>query len=456
VQHDLIVSPNIDSFDVKKRIAALAGIVREAGPQKCIDPASGGINMHIHSFYSYNSVGYSPAHIALECRRNGLYAAALCDFDVLDGLEEFLTAGQMLGLRAAVHLETRAFLKEYSVMEINSPGEPGVTYIMGAGFGRLPSEKSNASSLLKNFRQQANTRNRDLVKRINRHLPEIAIDYDAVVLPMSPGKCPTERHIIKAYRLEAQKLFPHREGLLKYWSKLFKKPLAEVEILIDNTAAMEDKLRSLLAKKGGLGYVQPGEKTFPLVDDFIAWVLKCGAIPMVTWLDGTSRGEEDMLKMLECMKTKGAAALNIIPERNHNIKNAEERRLKLRKLDDVVAAAQKIKFPINIGTEMNKVGQPFADDLECEALKPYRADFLRGANIMVGQTILTRYANFSYCGKAATAEFGKNIARKNDFFEKIGKLPPLNKARAEKLEKMGFAKALRYLCDSSARGGGYG
>lgn len=445
-----IISQDIDSFNLQTRLAALADAVRDLHLKT--DVHAGPVNMHIHSFYSYNARGYSPAHIALECRKNNFYAAGLCDFDVLDGLEEFFAAGQMLGLRVAVHLETRAYLREYARVEINSPGEPGVTYIMGAGFGCLPEGKLTAMKTLSEFRQQANLRNRALVGRINERLQEIAIDYDSDVLPLSPGGCPTERHIVRAYCLKAQNIFQDREKLAAFWAKLLRKTDQETLLLLNDPPAMDDKVRSLLAKSGGIGYVQPDEKTFPPADDFIAWVLQCDAIPMVTWLDGTSKGEGNMAEMFACLKAKGAAALNIVPDRNHNIKNEKERRVKLQKLNEVIQAARNFGFPVNIGTEMNKNGQPFFDDLQCEALAPYREDFLRGANIMIGQSILARYAGFSYCGPAALSEYGRDTARKNDFFEAVGKLEPLNRAQAGKLEEMGFTKAFQYLRDSAVNG----
>jgi len=448
---------DIDSFNLEERLNALEDIVRAFPadtPAKsgAINHAYGVVNMHIHSFYSYNAQGYSPAHIALECRKNNFYAAALCDFDVLDGLEEFFTAGKMLGLRTAVHMETRAYLKEYARMEINSPGEPGVTYMLGAGFGSLPPENSPAMETLVKFRQQANLRNRALVGRINARLPEISIDYDIDVLPLSPGGCPTERHIVKAYCLKARNVFLDRGKLTAFWSTLLHKTGGEVERLLDDQPAMDDKVRSLLAKSGGIGYVRPDEKTFPSAESFMACVLQCNAIPMASWLDGTSAGEGDMPAMLECLKAKGAAALNIILDRVHNLPDVNERRIKLQNLNKVILAARKLAFPINIGTEMNRKGQPFFDDLSCEALAPYREDFLRGANIMIGQTILARYAGFSYCGKDAESEFGGDVARKNKFFEAAGKLPPLNHAQAGRLEEMGFAKAFQYLRDSSVNG----
>lgn len=447
----------IDSFDLKTRLNVLADIVRQpdakVGPgKKQADHVSRAVNMHIHSFFSYNCHEYSPAHIAVVCRQNNLYAAALCDFDVLDGLDEFLIAGQMLGLRAAVHLETRAYLREFSDVEINSPGETGVSYVMGAGFGCLPAPNSKPMKMLNDLRQQSNLRNRTLVERINKRLPDIALDYDVDVRPLSPGGCPTERHIVKAYRMKSEQAFPCKNKLNAFWSGLFCKPGNETAPLLNNPSALEEKMRSILVKKGGVGYVRPTGKTFPPADDFIAWVLSCNAIPMATWLDGTSPGENDIKKMLEYMKSKGAAALNIIPDRNHNIKNADERRLKIRKLSEVITAARAFSFPINIGTEMNKAGQPLFDDLDGKALNLYKSDFLRGANIMIGQTLLTRYANYSYCGSVAFSEYGNDTSRKNDFFESVGKLRPLSLHEAGRLQNMGGEKAFNCINDSSVTG----
>ncbi|MFH1476006.1 MAG: hypothetical protein ABIH24_00730 [Verrucomicrobiota bacterium] len=436
----------LDSFDPDERAQALKSLVVCCGAS--LPEPWERVNMHLHSFFSYNTRGYSPSRIAWEARRQGLFAAGLCDFDVLDGLEEFLVAGQALGLRATVNLETRAFMREYAAEDINSPGEPGVTYIMGAGFARSPKPGSPAAAMLLQFRRQAGERNRALVQRINAYLPEIALDYDADVLPLSPGACPTERHIVRAYREKANAAFKTPAALFEFWAKLIKVRPVDVETWSRKIPVMEDKIRAVLAKSGGIGYEQPTEKTFPSVDAFVAWVRDCQALPMMTWLDGTSGGEADAKKMLECLRDRGVCALNIIPDRNHRIADPAARAVKLQKLAEIVAVAEKMQLPVNIGTEMNKDGQPFVDDTSCEALQPYHAVFLRGACIMVGQTLLARYADFSYVSAAAQAEFGNNIKKKNIFFEAVGKLPPLTAIFAAKLSALGPEQALTYLRDS--------
>jgi hypothetical protein len=198
-QHTL--EAQLDDFDPAARQAALKTLIAEHGGK--LPPAGTNLNMHLHSFFSYNAEGWSPSHLAWEARKAGLYAAGLCDFDVLDGLEEFLEAAARLDLRATVNLETRAFMRDYADVDLSSPGEPGVTYIMGAGFTRLPTAGSSQAEGLDGYRRRAQERNLALISRINPHVPEIAVDYEQDVLPLTPRGGATERHMIAAEAMGA-------------------------------------------------------------------------------------------------------------------------------------------------------------------------------------------------------------------------------------------------------------
>ena len=97
------------------------------------------VNLHAHTFFSYNAYGYSPSKFAWLARKAGLAVAGIVDFDVLDGVDEFLEAGRLIGLKCCAGLESRVFVPEFATLEINSPGEPGVAYNMGVGFPRAAS-----------------------------------------------------------------------------------------------------------------------------------------------------------------------------------------------------------------------------------------------------------------------------------------------------------------------------
>jgi len=442
-------SATVDSlcdFNEDLRRAALQQLAASSSfPQPGVN-----FNMHCHSFFSYNADGWSPSRVAYECRSRGLCAAALCDFDVLDGLDEFLEAGRLLALRTAAHLETRAFVRELSNEEISSPGEPGVTYIMGCGFTGMPTGDTAQAKTLAHLRQGAQDRNLALIARVNATLPDIAVDYARDVLPLTPKGVATERHIVRAYCTQARKTFADPAARAAFWAPLLKCEAAAFPAIEANVPKLEDLVRNALAKRGGIGYIQPDEKTFPLADDFTRWVHDCHAIPTIAWLDGTSGGEANCDHLLDLMTSKGCAALNIIPDRNWNLKDPQDAARKQARLDEVVKACVKRELPVNIGTEMNKGGLPFVDDLAGPVLSRYAATFIQGMRLMVGQTLLGVYAHAPYLGERALAEF-KDIKKRNAFYASVGALPALTTERADALIEAGSDKAFSMLADAAKK-----
>lgn len=432
----------LDSYDDTARLNALRNLQTEADAGVT---QSDNVNMHCHSFFSYNPDNWSPSQIVWKASRAGLYAAALNDFDVLDGLEEFLTAGEIVGLRTAVHLETRVYLNAFSDKEITSPGEPGVTYIMGSCFPTIPEEGTGAFNGLLALREGSRDRNIALVERINPHINDVAVDYEKDVLPLTPRGNATERHIIKAYLNKSRAVFGSEDKVADYWAQVLGKSQEDVLTLLAGPA-IEEALRSKLAKKGGFGYVQPSAETFPLMEDFINWVKSCKGIPMITWLDGTSDGESDPHALIECQMALGCAALNIIPDRNWNIKDEAVKAKKVANLAAMVKACDDLNLPINIGTEMNKEGLPFVDDLNGLVLSTHKASFMFGAQIMVGASILARYADKYYTACPLP------LPERNALFASVGKLPPLTSTIVLKLREFGFENAFNYIIDSSKLG----
>lgn len=138
-------------------------------------------------------------------------------------------------------------------------------------------------------------------------------------------------------------------------------------------------------KKGGVGYVQPDNTTFPDVKEFFDWVTECGGIPVATWLDGTNKGEANPHELMEYYKSKGAVAFNIIP---HRTATAE----KYHYLQAVIKAARELKMPLCMGTEMNSPGQPLLDKWFGKYLKVYRQDALNGGQYFHRHTVRNRAA----------------------------------------------------------------
>ena len=407
----------LSSFDTWERVNALQTLATITA----FPPETAAMNLHVHSFFSYNGEGWSPSRIAYEMKQLGLYGSALCDFDVLQGVEEFLTAGDLLGLRTAASFESRVFFSEYADQEINSPGEPGVFYFMGSGFVKAPADGSKAAQGFELLLEQSHRRNRELIARVNAALPGAKLDYERDVLPLTPDKNATERHIVRAYYDQAIKEQGSPEAAAAFWAKVFGAD--EAELAAKSPNAMNDYLRSKLMKKGGLGYTQPTKDTFPPIEQVIELIRECRALPNAAWLDGSLPGEADPKAQLECLVAKGLEMVNIIPDRNWNFKDPAKAAVRVQALNEYIAAAQALDLPIIVGTECNKPGQRKVDDFKAPALAPHLDTFTFGANVLFGHTRLLRYADYSYSDAQAKADFPTRKAR-NDFFAAVGALPP--------------------------------
>ncbi len=393
--------------------------------------------MHCHTFFSFNAYGYSPAGLAWLAKRRGFAAIGIVDFDVLDGVEEFLDACEIAGVRGSAGIETRVFIPQFAAREINSPGEPGVSYHMGIGFtaGRPPAA---AAATLAALRDRAERRNREMLARLNAHLAPLTIDYDTDVLPLTPAGNATERHMLVALIRKAAAMMndgpeaaPSRE-LLAFWAAKLATTEAQVAAVIGDYVKFSNLVRSKLMKKGGVGYVVPTPASFPTVEEYHRFIIACGALPTVTWLDGTSAGEQAIEELMDLLIGQGAAALNIIPDRNWNIADPELRALKVRKLHEIVELAARLDLPINVGTEMNAPGNKLVDDFDVPEMAPLRQTFLDGAYFIYGHTIMQRALGLGYQSEWARRHLPTRRAR-NAFYRAVGRRVPPGKAGMARL-----------------------
>ncbi|MFB0552851.1 MAG: hypothetical protein ACETWQ_05995 [Phycisphaerae bacterium] len=403
----------LDSFDPKERKQALTALCEKVRAGEIDLPRAGtDVNLHCHTFFSYNTYGYSPSKFAWLARKAGLAVAEVVDFDVLDALKEFLAAARMLGLKACAGLETRVFVPEFATRVMTSPGEPGITYHMGVGFPS-PSLEGKEKEFLLNLRKTAQQRNQDLMGRVNKHLKPVELDYEKDVLVLTPGGNATERHMCLAYARKAKEIFPD-DKLCEFWSE---KLGVEIETsALPQGRKLLDTIRARTMKRGGVGYVQPDKGSFPLMADMNQFILAAGAIPVHTWLDGTSEGEKDIEELLKVAMSSGAAAINVIPDRNYTPGAKGE---KLQNLYRVVELAQKLHLPVVEGTEMNSPGQKFVDNFDTAELAPLVPVFLKGAHIVYAHSVLQQKCGLGYTSDWAKRNF-KSTAEKNEFFEELG------------------------------------
>ncbi|GIV75910.1 MAG: hypothetical protein KatS3mg050_0304 [Litorilinea sp.] len=412
-----LLQEQLNDFDPAVRRQALERLLA-LQPQPPRPPAEVA-NMHCHTFFSFNAYGHSPTSLAWLGRQQGFKLMGIVDFDVLDGVDEFLDACALTGVRGSAGIETRVYLPEFAQHEMNSPGEPGVLYHMGIGF-TTTDVSPEAAAILDELRTQSAQRNQGLIQRVNAYLDPVQVDYERDVLPLTPKGNATERHIVVAYVRQAERHYPDEAARQRFWADRLDLPAERVARLMADPPAFQNQIRSKLMKRGGVGYVQPGHDTFPPIDKLHRLILACDALPCAAWLDGTTSGEQRMDELLALLVDKGAVALNIIPDRNWNIADPDERQVKVQNLYRVVELAQEMDLPLNVGTEMNSYGQKLVDDFDAPALAPVRQAFLDGAYFIYGHTVLQRLLGLGYQSAWARDQLPGRRER-NAFYTQVGR-----------------------------------
>lgn len=376
-------------------------------------------NLHAHTFFSYNAYGYSPTHLAWLGKKSGVKYFGIVDFDILDGVDEFLESCESIGLRGSASMETRVHIPQFSTREINSPGEPGVAYHLGIGF-TSSSAPFEASTQFEDIRRRAAQRNRQVLEKVNSFLNPLEIDYEREILPLTPSGNATERHMV--YKILQKSLEKFNDPAL-FWSEKFHQPKEKIQDLMANPESFQTEIRRRLIKRGGVGYIQPTVDSFPLMDEFHQVVEACLAIPCAAWLDGTSSGEQVIEELLAIMIKKGVAAINLAPERNWMFADKQEKKIKMDNLHHLVDLAKRLDLPVIIGTEMNSYGQKLVDDFFAPELMPFHKVFMDGASFIYGHTWMQKRWGMGYQSQWAAKQLvGRRV--RNDFFIQAGRLLP--------------------------------
>lgn len=412
-----VLEQQLNDFNPRVRWDALERLwdLARAGDIELPEPGKA-VNLHCHTFFSFNGYGQSPPSVAWKARCAGLAAVGLVDFDVLDGVDEFLDACRLLGLRACAGLETRVFLPEFANREINSPGEPGIAYHIGAGFTETGLTRPG---LLPQLKETAQKRNQKMLERINPHMGPVTLDYEGDVLPLTPQGNATERHLCIAFDRKACEVMPDDDVRATFWAGKLGGDADRIKEMFADPPVFHAFFRSKVMKAGGIGYVRPQGPDFPDFKSVTEFILDSGAIPTYGWLDGTSTGEKDIEELLDCVMATGVAAINIIPDRNWNIKDPEVKARKVAELHRVVSLAQNRNLPILVGTEINAYGQRFVDDFKAPEMAPLVEPALEAALILHGHTVLQGRQGMGYTSAWADSRFD-SVREKNLFYRMVG------------------------------------
>ncbi len=204
IELSLLNELNVGSKD--ERLAALARAVARADFPP-VDPRM--VNNHIHTSYSFSP--YSPSAAVYAARAEGLATCGIVDHDSIGGAEEFIEAGEIVGIPTTIGIETRVSFAETPLGDrrTNNPDQVGNSYMV---LHAVPHDKiETVQAYFAPLREKRNARNKKMIERINELYKNdgLSLDFDRDVLPLSQslnGGSVTERHLVLALAKQLLKL----------------------------------------------------------------------------------------------------------------------------------------------------------------------------------------------------------------------------------------------------------
>ena len=164
-----------------------------------VDPRM--VNNHIHTTFSFSP--YSPSAAVYAARAEGLATCGIVDHDSIGGAEEFIRAGETVGIPTTIGIETRVSFEETPLKDrrTNNPDQVGNSYMV---LHAVPHDRiATVQAYFAPLRERRNARNKKMVARINELYAAdgVSLDFERDVLPLSQyasGGSVTERHLMLA------------------------------------------------------------------------------------------------------------------------------------------------------------------------------------------------------------------------------------------------------------------
>ena len=288
------------------------------------------INNHIHTTYSFSP--YSPTAAVYAARMEGLCTAGIIDHDSISGAREFLEAAEIIGMPVTIGMECRVSMAGTRLegRRTNNPDQVGVSYMTIQGVPHA--QIDTLTEFFRPYREARGRRNRAMADKINALLPQIRLDYDRDVLPLSMAAEEggvTERHLMYALAKKLTLQVGKGEAMVR--------KLAEMGLTLSEkqTAQMMDTqypfyeydLLGILKSAFVPQIFIDATDECPRLPEVVALCKKVGAFLCYAYLGDVGdsvtgdkkaqKFEDDYLEdVFECLKEEGVGAVTYMPTRN--------------------------------------------------------------------------------------------------------------------------------------------
>lgn len=329
------------------------------------------VNNHIHTTYSFSP--YTPSAAVYFARKAGLSTAGIMDHDSVGGIDEFIKAGEIIGMPVTVGFECRTDVHGTPLegLRLNNPDQKSVAYVTLHGIPHGNVDK--CEKVLAPLREKRNARNRKMCEKINEICAPFgfSVDFDKDVLPLSSYNCKgsvTERHVLFALALKITEN-KSREDVMSALDSLCGALPAKVR---EKLMSSPDEyylydilgvLKSSLIKKI---YVDADEELMHITD-FVKLAKEVGGISAYAYLGDVGESptgdkaaqkfEDDYIEdLFKALKEFGFNAVTYMPSRNTKVQ-----------LLRVMSLCDKYGFFQISGEDINSPRQSFV----CSAMQNY-------------------------------------------------------------------------------------
>jgi hypothetical protein len=280
-------------------------------------------NCHIHTPYSFSAFDGMQTIFSMAKEEN-ITVLGINDFYVTDGYESFHDGCLRNNIFPLFNIEFIGLMREEQQkgIRINDPNNPGRIYFCGKGLDFPYTQGWLQKLQLSRMRKRSQDQIKAMVDKVNKLLEPVnnsaKLTYEDVKKKFARNLV-RERHLAKAIRYLAAENYKEVNSQLGFLESLYggKKSKAG----LNDTAALENEIRSNLLKAGGAAYVEEDDRSFPDIRKIIRIITNAGGIPCYPVLLDDPSGnltqfENDPERLHSALSDMGIGSIELIPGRN--------------------------------------------------------------------------------------------------------------------------------------------
>lgn len=280
-------------------------------------------NGHIHTPYSFSAFDTLETAFRMAGNEN-IAALGINDFFVTDGYEAFYKGCFRNNIFPLFNIEFIGLMKEEQKngIRINDPNNPGRIYFSGKGLD-YPFRlnwflKWQLKRVIRESQNQIKAMTGKLNQLIQQVNPALKLNYEEIKKRFAHDLV-RERHLAKAIRNIAAENFSTTGDQLQFIESLYGGRKSRAGM--NNTAALENEIRSNLLKAGGAAFFEEDESSFLDLKKMMKIITSAGGIPCYPVLLDDQSGkytefEADTEELHSSLSSLGIGCIELIPGRN--------------------------------------------------------------------------------------------------------------------------------------------